>query len=405
MVGNYAALYDMGLFYRELKNPKEALMAFKEMIKNKTKQCSPLQLANAYEQAGLCLYDILQNKQECESDRSKSLEIDMKVYLKSSIEISCGIVEKIPYLKDCWESVPTLTSVLKNQAKTKQEEKERLKELADLYEKLQNYSEAVTILQELWSFADDETEEAGIVRDIVNQHMNERNYDEAAFDLKLCISLSSRSHSLIDDDICLKVLLKGGIAALKAGHKEIGRNRLMSALSWEDRTGITRENVKNVEDQELDEKDTEFDIFILCDEDIEDKGEKLKSILSVFEIKATVNTKDGMPGNPTLKIMENFVSSAKHVVVLYEKALQTSELFAMYFASVQEWTSGNIVVVTSCSESELPPVLAGCTSIQFGFDSEFPVAENLLQDDKVCNKVEEILTKLLAKRFLKKRKS
>lgn len=353
MANNCGAIYDKGLLYRQVHQPRKALDSFKILMKNRDGYCSLMQLSNAYEQAGLCLYDLLDETAEESEDDFNGYQYDMRQYFKMSIEISCKLVAKIPFLKDCWTSAPTLYNFLSGKPKTK----DKLEDLSFLFKKLDQYGEAIIVLNELKKFAKDEAEKAKINSDLVEVYLKQGCYDDAVLALDMLMCLPD-ANSYIDEKLYLQVHIDGGIDALKKGDFEVARLRLRNGLDFT--KDSTNPGKIQSEENDGDCKETKNDLFILCNERVEEYAVQLMFLFNQLGLKASFNYDDVAP--VALK-NAGLCASVKHsnhlIIVCDNESLTETVLFNFEMAQsiILGRGYGHTVVLTTSQNVKMPSLL------------------------------------------------
>ncbi|XP_045193425.2 uncharacterized protein LOC123549415 [Mercenaria mercenaria] len=386
---NCGAIYDKGILYRQTEQHREALATFKTLIRNEGGYCSHIQLSNAFEQAGLCLYDIL-----CESgEENESLEYDMRMYFKKSIEISCMLVSKIPFLKDCWVSAPTLHAFLSGKAKTK----ETLKDLSFLFKKFENYGEAITVLNELKKLSEDEIEKAKIDLELVQHYLCDRKYDDAVLALDMIMCLPD-GYTLIDENLYLRVHIDGGIDALKNGDSEMARLRLRNALDFHRCKNVVNEIEDDENESDQDKEENSFDIFILCNTNTEDRITNLMKAITEFTLRVTLNFLHVMPGELKLSGICHIMRRSKHVLLICDdEPLEKRVLhyFEMMQEIIFERGYGHIVILTANQDVVVHKHISLFPRIymDLNFNAE-DTGTKSHENELVCEKIKELLTKL-----------
>ncbi|XP_060564432.1 uncharacterized protein LOC132723684 [Ruditapes philippinarum] len=382
---NSGAIYDKGMLYRQIGEYDKALSTFKILIRNEGGHCSLVQLSNAFEQSGLCLYDILSQSDE----ENHCKEDDMRTYFKKSIEISCSIVSKIPFLKDCWVSAPTLKEFLSGQAKTT----EHLKDLFFLSKKFENYGEAIKILKDLKELTADENERTKLDIQLVENYLSNGNYDDALLALDAIVCLQN-GYEHIDEKMYLQAHIEGGIVALKQKSFVMARLRLRNALDF------YRHN-QNVHDNEGHENDTNtedenFDVFILCNENLEEKCMSLVHILTAFELRVTINFQELLPGTSKMSgICRQFRHSKHFLLVIDEKQLKRID--EHYFEMMQEVVLnrnyGHILIIKTSKDAKVPSHLSKYPSMEMNVGAD-EVPENCFENEGLCETIKALLIKL-----------
>lgn len=399
--GNTAALYDTGLFYRHIDEPFKALEVFRTLKKDKDKRCSLVQLADSYEQAALCIYFLLLEKGKYpetseELEHNGVSEYNMKENLKRSVEISCHLISKIPFLKNCWISLSILKEILEGKQKSGEEEVERLRDLASLYRKLEKYHSSIQCLKELLNIVVDDKGKAEIaaeILDLVEEYLKEKRYADAVLTFEFIIALSIKGLK-VKETLVTRVYIEAAIEAMKTGDEALARLRYNVMFGTENITDQAHSQVDDVDDDAEREK---YDIFILCEEDKEESGARVLEIFQQFGITATVNFHSCLATEQRLAGLPKAVRSSKRVIALYDGESQSAAKqdfmhhFQMILAIVTKGLHGKMVVVVSETSVELPDIMLGCPKLVFDFSKIDEINRELILNDDICLIIKSIL--------------
>ncbi|XP_053375923.1 uncharacterized protein LOC123529233 [Mercenaria mercenaria] len=374
---NTAAMYDQALFYRQLDMIEKALELFEQLIKNEDDHSSRVDLANAFEQAGLCLQQML--NQQPGDDQRKDMEEKMKMYWKSSIEISCNLISKIPSLNKSWKSTFALRSIIGN-ANTKEDKQD----LLFLYNKMEQYKEALEVLNELEKLAETQGENSKIVKGKVEKYLSLGMYD----DVVIALSTLPNVLDTIGKKLCMQIYVEAGIDALKKGYDGKARDRIRRAFEVlsSDRTNGCKER---------------YDLFILCNMDDEENGQKLLKIINSFGLHATFNTERLRPGTSMLAGMTNEMKNSDHFVIVFDfdarnvsvaNRMQHLTERLQLIVEAREAGSSSIMVVKAKTCEQLPDMFLGYKTIDMDLHT---VPEDFTEDRNASKAVKEILLTLL----------
>ncbi|XP_045172997.2 uncharacterized protein LOC123534707 [Mercenaria mercenaria] len=378
---NTGAMYDKGLFYRQLGMTGKALESFEYIIKNEDEHSSRMYLANAYEQAGICLRDMFRKR--VRSDLRKDIEQKMKMYLKSSIEISCSFVANVPALKSCWKSASTLESII--------EDKE---DLLFLHEKMDRHQEALEVLKELEELAQTQDEYDKILKEKVNKYNTLGLYDDAV------IALSTMPNVLdtIGEEMCLQIYVKAGIDALKKGYDRTARYRVQRALEIRNRKKTNEANAKpNVASVE-----ERYDVFILCNTEDEENGKKLMDIMIRTGVRTTLNTDRLLPGTSMTLGMTQEMKKANHFIIIFDfdaddrrVANRITHLMERLQSIVEarEPGSSSIIVIKAITCDMVPDIFLGYKTINMELHT---VPEDFTKNENACKSVKELIIAILS---------
>lgn len=368
---NINAVYEKGLLFRQISKANDALETFRCLIRGDYGTCSLVTLANAYEQAGLCLDELLAQSLSDDKDFD---EEDMKMYFKKSIEISSHLVSKVPSLEKCWTSTPTLISFLNRKGKTKN----NLKDLKFLYEKINNYGMALQIIKELRAHAEDDVEETKMVEDKIKVHMKMEHFDDAvlAFDFIKCLP---KWQERVDMELFITVHVDGAFHAFKNGHNKIASIRFENAFDFNrSKFGKESQGDQTEHDEENDDSGVDhYDIFILCDPNNEQNGIKLRNVLENLGIETTLNTEDVACGKLKSEGISNIINLSAHFIVVYDimpNGKGTNRKLMHYFSIMNEIilrrNHGNIIVLVSTDNemSKVPTAFSGYKKESIDFE-------------------------------------
>lgn len=139
------ARHELGLIYRMLDKPDEALKYFSFITSNNCGKPSeyPMILINAYEQQSICKLDL--NSKETDPKKKVELEFDAKKCMWGALSVISKVIGAIPLLKTTNQCFPTLKTLLQkgeNSSKT-------IKELAKLHELMDYDKEAIQFYRQI----------------------------------------------------------------------------------------------------------------------------------------------------------------------------------------------------------------------------------------------------------------
>ncbi|XP_052716890.1 uncharacterized protein LOC128189358 [Crassostrea angulata] len=139
------ARYDLGLIYRMLDKPDDALRSFSFITSNNCGKPSeyPMSLINAYEQQAICKLDLI--SKETDPKRKEELQYDAKKSLWKALSITSGFIWAIPLLKTTNQCFLILKELLQNEEKSFSTSKE----LATLHELLGYDEESIKFHREI----------------------------------------------------------------------------------------------------------------------------------------------------------------------------------------------------------------------------------------------------------------
>ncbi|XP_060563128.1 uncharacterized protein LOC132722620 [Ruditapes philippinarum] len=317
MSSNTNAIYDKALLYRQISQPETALTVLTDLLQNNDKFNTRIMLANIYEQSAFCISDMLLNSYDGKMNEKRDLEATRDFYLKSSIEISCALIDKIPSLENGWKSAATLGNLLNDKLETERT-KDTLKELWYLYGKLNEHLDAVKILQELQTLANDTEEEREFIEGIVKHHFLMRNFEEAV--IALCMSKQLKDgQPIIEKHLYIEVFIEAGLDAFRRQHYQKGNMRIKEAFRFVRESQQTHKNTEASDETNIDAEENEsLDLFILSNLDDDENGRKLMMLLDNLGLKTTFNTDSPAitPGTPEVTGITDIMNKSNAFVVL-----------------------------------------------------------------------------------------
>ncbi|XP_060563127.1 uncharacterized protein LOC132722619 [Ruditapes philippinarum] len=317
MSSNTVAIYDKAILYRQISQPENALKVLDNLLQVNDQLIPKIMLANIYEQSAFCINDMFLISDDINMNKRRDMEEDRDFYLKSSIEISCALINKIPSLHNCWKSAATLRNVLYDKLEIERT-KDTLKELRNLYKKLNDHFDAIKILKELQTLADNEEEEKEFLEGIVEHQLSMGNYEEAV--IALCMSKQLRDgQPIIKKDLYIKAYIEAGLNAFTRKHYQKGNMRIREAFRFVRESQQIPKNSEASNETNIDAEENEsFDLFILSNLDDDENGRKLMMLLDNFGLKTTFNTDSPAitPGTPEVTGMTNIMNRSNAFVIL-----------------------------------------------------------------------------------------
>lgn len=169
--------YDLGLIYRMLDKPENALPYFSLITSNNCGKPSEykMSLINAYEQQAICKLDLI--SKETDPGRKEELKYDTRISLWKALTITSGIIGFIPLLKTTNQCFPTLKMLLQREEKSFKTSKE----LAKLYKLLDYDEESIKFYKQMIEIECDSTS----VKDLAHSYVKIRDFDNAICTLAL----------------------------------------------------------------------------------------------------------------------------------------------------------------------------------------------------------------------------
>lgn len=188
--------YDLGLLYRMLDRPYDALKCFSFITSNNCGKPStyPMSLINAYEQQAICKLDLL--AKETEPGKEEELKYDARKFLWKAVFKTSEVIGTIPLLKTTSHCFPALKRLLQDEEKSS----ETYKELAKLHELLDYNDESIKFYKQITEIECDSTS----VRDLAQGYKNVGDFENALCTLALLQGELDISDKLFYVDTCLE---------------------------------------------------------------------------------------------------------------------------------------------------------------------------------------------------------
>ncbi|KAH3769710.1 hypothetical protein DPMN_170985 [Dreissena polymorpha] len=289
-----------------------------------------------------------------EFKRNEHNKEEMFHYLKRSLEISSDLVAKIQSLESCWTTAPTLKSLLKREAQTKQTQHD----LAFLYDKLQS-DKSIKVYQDLLNILEEPGEKLDVILRMISTQVKLGDYDGSilAFNLIACLPDGRQKLEVTE---YIEVHIEGCLQAFEQGEYDVAKVRVKNALQFIDK--ITDFSVDRRDETASEDMHEEFDVFLLCDDNddkLTDHYRYLRDHLQLLGISVTINSTDVRPCFTLLKGVTDVMEASKHFVIAL-KDRHPSREFEHRVAMVQEVLKSRArsycIVLRSC---ELPVWLTG----------------------------------------------
>lgn len=214
------ARYDLGLIYRMLDKPDDALQYFSLITSNNCGKPSeyPMSLINAYEQQAICKIDLI--SKETDPNRKEELKYDTRISLWRALTITSGIIGFIPLLKTTNQCFPTLKMLLQREEKSFS----TYKELAKLHELLDYNEESIKFYKQMIEIEYD----SASVRDLAQSYIKIGDFDNAICTLAL---LQGNKDLVISDKLFyVDTCLEGAKDSLRKRDLEMAKIRFLNAF-------------------------------------------------------------------------------------------------------------------------------------------------------------------------------
>lgn len=318
--------FDLGLIYRMLDRPDDALKCFSFITSSNCGNPSkyPMYVINAYEQQAFCKQDLL--AKETDPAKKDELQYDVKKCAWKALTIVTGVIGAIPMLKRSNQCFPTLKELLQNEDNSSK----KLKELAKLHELLDYDEESIKIYEEIMK----EKHDAGTLRKLAQTYVKIRDFKNAICTLSLLQRMSEAniSDKLVYIDTCIK---GANHSLIEDDDLEMAKIRFLYAY----KAILSHQNVSTPRNEE---NEISHDILILhsCGEDDCCYQKFVTSTLKTFvQLKFAVNDDDCPGSRPRFGYLIEAMCKSPCIFIFHHKSNKdnTDELIdrAMEIACVQ----------------------------------------------------------------------
>ncbi|KAH3830918.1 hypothetical protein DPMN_104175 [Dreissena polymorpha] len=163
--------------------------------------------------------------------------------------------ERNEHYKDemCWSTSPTLKSLLKREAQTKQTQHD----LAYLCDKLQTYDKSIKVYQDLLNILEEPGEKLDVILRMISTQVKLGDYDGSIFAFTL---IDGRQKLEVTEYI--EVQIEGCLQAFKQREYDVAK--VKKSLQFIDK--ITDFSVDRIDETASEDMHGEFDVFLLCDD-------------------------------------------------------------------------------------------------------------------------------------------
>ena len=297
------ARYDLGLIYRMLDQPKEALNWFTRITSNNCGKPTeyPITLINAYEQQAICNLEI--EETEPSSERKKALTLNARASMWKALTVVSGVIGDVPMLKTTNQCFPTLKTLLENE---KQSTK-TLKELAQLHEQMGYAKESIQFYEKMDGIKDDPES----LKKLSQNYLEVGDFDNAFCTLSLL--QNTKGFDEFGKSFYVDAYIKGARDSLGKGNLDMAKLRLLKVY----------QTLKPIVIQGKEAGENSPDFLILDGCGVEDGCCWIKPIISTLKsfVKLTVvvNHMDCHPGSRITEYLEKTMNDARCIIrILHE---------------------------------------------------------------------------------------
>lgn len=300
------ARYELGLLYRMLDKPDEALKYFSFITSNNCGKPSefPITLINAYEQQSICKLHL--NSKETDPKKKEELEFDAKKCMWKALSIISRVIGAIPLLKITNQCFPTLKKLLQKGEKSS----ETIKELAKLHELMDYNEEAIKFYRQI---VEVERSDSATIKKLAQNYMKVGDFENAirTSSLLQCAKDPDISNQSFYVDTCIN----GAIDSLRKSDLEEAKIRFLTAYSR-----IFSHLNLSVTREDDDEKPLDILVLHKCGEDVCCYQKFVMSALESFvQLKYVVNDNDCLPGlRPMVYLNKTMLESHCICMILHE---------------------------------------------------------------------------------------
>lgn len=299
--------FDLGLIYRMLDRPDDALKCFSFITSSNCGNPSkyPMYVINAYEQQSLCKLDLF--AKETDSRKKNELQFDAKKCAWKALTIVSGVIGALPILKRTNQCYPTLKELLQNGDNSSR----TLKELAKLHEMLDYDEESIKFYEQIIK----EKSDATTVRELAKTYIKVRDFENAICTLSLLqrtleVNISDK---LLYVDTCIK----------GAKHSLIEDNDLeMAKIRFSESYKAILSN-QNVSTSRNEENEISQDILVLhsCGEDDCCYQNFVTSTLKTFvQLKVVVNDDDCPASHRRFEYLMKAMSRSQCILIIHHES-------------------------------------------------------------------------------------
>lgn len=299
------ARYELGLLYRMLNKPDEALECFSFLTSNNCGKPSdyPMILINAYEQQAICKLDLI--SKETDPSKMEELRYDVRKCLWKALSVVSGVIGAIPMLKTTSQCFPLLKMLLQDEEKSTK----TYKELAKLHELLGYNEESITFYKHIIGIENDST----TVKELTKNYIKVGDFENAICTLSLL--QCSKDQGISNNSFYVDTYIKGAIDSLKKFDLEMAKIRFLKAYSHI----FSHLNV-SVTKEEDDESPPDILVLHKCGDDGCCYQKYVRSVLESFvKLKYVVNDEDCLPGcRPLTYLNKTMLESRCICMILHE---------------------------------------------------------------------------------------
>lgn len=277
------ARYELGLIYRMLEKPDEALDYFSFITSNNCGKPSeyPMTLINAYEQQSICKLHL--SYRETDPKKKEELEFDAKKCMWKALSIISAVIGTIPLLKTTNQCFPTLKKLLQKGEKSSK----TIKELAKLHELMDYNEEAIKFYRQI---VDVERNDSATIKNLAQNYMKVGDFENAIRTSSLL--QYAKDPYISDKSFFVDTCIKGALDSLRKPDLEEAKIRFLTAYSQI----FSHLNV-SVTKEEDDESPPDILVLHKCGDDGCCYQKYVRSVLESFvKLKCVVNDEDCLPG-------------------------------------------------------------------------------------------------------------
>nr|KAG5691319.1 hypothetical protein BaRGS_014018 [Batillaria attramentaria] len=233
---NKGLIYDVGRLYQGMNKPEKAVTFF-ERIANGDLGSFPLELVNAYEQAGLCWLKLSEQPEISDEDQKRGVSRAEDMFMNSLRECRRAVAH-MPRISSnrghLWSSYSEMLGILQKSSGGMG----ALKKAATVHELVGKYIEAVKVYQDVLQLAHTTDDRKNAILGMVRNYFSMESVKDARFILDLLLTSDQRDIILQDTDtatrdlrqLAVDVYKRAATAALQLGSVRDARLCFQSVL-------------------------------------------------------------------------------------------------------------------------------------------------------------------------------
>nr|KAG5686101.1 hypothetical protein BaRGS_021353 [Batillaria attramentaria] len=357
------ALQDLALLYKDMGDYDQALALLEKILQGRQFSMGPLDKVTAYKHAGLLLKEM--SEREEDGDKKRELDKRGESMLNMALLTASRLCSKlhVPHLHrqvpDIWQSFSTL---LKAADQSDRKPHEKVREKARLFQLIKDHKQSIRLLQAMEELAPEEAGNPDHLKMFIDSYVGLQQYEEALAVIEILQSTSESSAiiKLFDDKHYVqKVYMQAAKQALLEPSIQSQLSRVYFHSAFTDiycgpDSGSTTEDSSTTEEEQGDKEKEEWDVMLLHEGSAEDKATMLASVLQdVFGLKVTRMDQHVLLGRLRLEGVTRTIRRSRLVVVLANERHISGEL--RYYVTCAAKKKNTVTLLTS--DGHVPKML------------------------------------------------